>query len=128
MSKFKDNQESQNQRWEENSHLCAIDFDYNELDKSPIFEGDFGECLKNAINSYMTKKLFQMLLVFNSLSEEERKVLIAVMIDRKSFRQIQKEEIVKRDKNTIQERYQSAIQKIKNSPLVSIELDSKSGN
>ena len=128
MSVFNNNTDSHNQRWEENSALCSIEFDYDGIDMNPLFKGDFGICLKNAINSYMTKKLFQMLLVFNSLSDEERKVLIAVMIDRKSFRQIQKEEIVKRDKNTIQERYQSAIQKIKNSPLVSIEFDSKSGN
>ncbi|GEM_PF-3748934 len=108
--------------WEENSSLLSIDFDYDGIDVNPLFQGDFGICLRNAINSYMTGKLISLLAVFDSLSDEERKVLIAVKVDGKSFRRIHDEGIINRDKNIVKNRYFSALDKLGKSPLVKINV------
>ena len=88
------------------------------LEDCLLFDNEFGECLKDAVNNYLGRKLFQILMIFDSFSEEERKSLIGYTVEHKSFREIGKE--LNRDHKTIQARYYDAVLKIKNSPLVNV--------
>jgi len=102
----------------ENELETAIDFDYGALDESPIFDGDFGRCLKNAINNYFRDKIFIMFRLVEALTEEERHVLIGREVYRKTFRQLGRE--INRDHKTAKNRYHEALFRIRNSPLVKV--------
>jgi DNA-directed RNA polymerase specialized sigma24 family protein len=103
----------------ENDHDTAIDFDYGALEESPVFDGDFGECLRFSVNNYLRRKIFVMFRVFDILTEEERRVLIGREVYGKTFRQLGRE--INRDHKTAKSRYLDALFRIKNSPLVEVE-------
>ncbi|MDD5697833.1 MAG: helix-turn-helix domain-containing protein [Victivallaceae bacterium] len=107
----------------ENNEESSCDFDWGALDNSPLFEGEFGECLKDAVNNYVNRKLFQMLIIFNEMSSEERIALAGWAVEGKSFREIGRE--INRDHKTAQMRCYDAINKIRNSPLVKVHFKRK---
>ena len=122
MKTSNDNQDK-DKRWWEDSAAISVDFDFGALNDSPLFDNEFGKCLKDAVNNYLAGKLFQMLIIFDEFSEEERKALIGHAVEHKSFREIGRE--INRDHKTVQARYFDAIYKIKNSPLVNVEVRRK---
>lgn len=118
MKSLNGNSTNDKRRREENDLSCSIEFNYDGLDDSSLFKGDFGQCLKDAVNNYLRRKILEMFFVFESMTEEERKVLLEKAMFKKSFREIARE--IGRDKKTVQSRYFDAILKIKNSPLVNV--------
>lgn len=98
----------------------AIDFDYGILDDSPVFSDEFGTCLKDAVNNYLRRKIFIMFRVFDILTEEERRVLLGREVYGKTFRQLGRE--INRDHKTVKSRYNDALFRIRNSPLVKAEI------
>jgi len=103
----------------ENDIRNSVEFDYAalEADVSHVL-GDFlWKCLRDGINNHLTKNLFELLILLDSLSEEERKALIG-WAQKKSFREIGKD--LGRDKFTAQNRCYSAIEKLKKSSVVNI--------
>lgn len=118
------NDNSKDRSWmTEDNKAVSCDFDLGALDKSPLFGGEFGECLKDAINNFLNRKIFQMLLIFDSMTGEERKALIGWAIEHKSFREIGRE--INRDHKTAKMRCHDALNKIKNSPLVKVTYERK---
>ena len=107
----------------ENNISVSCDFDFGALDNSPLFEDEFGECLKDAINNFLNRKIFQMLLIFDSMTGEERKALIGWAVEHKSFREIGRE--INRDHKTAKMRCYDGINKIKNSSLVKVTYERK---
>lgn len=103
----------------ENDIEASIDFDYGALDDTPVFADEFGECLKDAVNNYLRSKIFVMFRVFNVLTEEERLVLLGREVYGKTFRQLGRE--INRDHKTAKSRYNDAMFRIRNSPLVKVE-------
>jgi DNA-directed RNA polymerase specialized sigma24 family protein len=118
------NNNSKDRSWmTENNISVSTDFDFGALDKSPLFDNEFGECLKDAVNNFLSRKIFQMLMIFDSMPEEERKALIGWTVEHKSFREIGRE--INRDHKTAQARCNDALNKIKNSPLVNVTYERK---
>jgi DNA-directed RNA polymerase specialized sigma24 family protein len=117
------NNQNNDGRWLENTSLISVDFDFGALDDSPLFDGEFGECLKDGVNNYLFRKLLQMLIVFDEFTDEERKALIGREVERKKFREIGRE--INRDHKTVQARYNNAIAKIQKSPLVNVDFKRK---
>jgi hypothetical protein len=107
----------------ENNKLISTEFDFGALDDSPLFDGEFGECLKDAVNNFLSRKVFQMLIIFDSMTGEERKALIGWAVEHKTFREIGR--IINRDHKTAKARCLDAIDKIKNSPLVNVSFNRK---
>jgi len=107
----------------ENNEQLSVDFDYGALDDSPLFGGEFGECLKDAVNNYFRRQIFNMFVVYESMSVEERKALLGRTVYKKSFREIARQ--IGRDKKTAQSRYSDAIFRIRNSPLVKVSFERK---
>jgi hypothetical protein len=107
----------------ENNELLSVDFDYGALDDSPLFAGEFGECLKDAVNNYLRRQIVTMFKVFKSMSVEEHTVLLGRAVYKKSFRELGRQ--IGRDKKTAQSRYADAIARIKNSPLVKVTFERK---
>ena len=102
----------------DNDPDAAIDFDYGALDDNPIFADEFGKCLKDAIAHYLEQNIFTMFRVFDTLTEEERRVLIGRRVYGKTFRQLGRE--INRDHKTAKSRYHEALFRIRNSPLVNV--------
>jgi len=102
----------------DNDADAAIDFDYGVLDESPIFADDFGRCLKDAVNNYLERNIFTMFRLFDTLTEEERRVLIGRAVYGKTFRQLGRE--INRDHKTAKNRYHEALFRIRNSSLVKV--------
>lgn len=107
----------------ENNEQLSVGFDYGALDSSPLFGGEFGKCLKDAVNNYLNRQIFTMFRVFESMTVEERIVLLGRAVYKKSFRELGRQ--IGRDKKTAQSRYVDAIHRIRNSPLVKITFERK---
>lgn len=101
----------------------ADDFNYGELEDSPLFEDELGECLRDAVNNYLRRQIFNMFMVFESMTNEERKALLGRDVFNKSFREIARE--INRDKKTAQSRYEDARFRIRHSPLVKVSFERK---
>ena len=107
----------------DNDPDSADDFDYGALEDSPLFEGGFGACLKDAVNNYLRRQIYNMFMVFESMSVEERKALLGREVFNKSFREIARE--INREKKTAQSRYAEARFRIRHSPLVKVSFERK---
>lgn len=118
------NKNPKNRDWTENNKSVSINFDFGELDNSPVFEGFWGEILKEAISNYLSKNIFLLLDVVDSMTEEERKALLGKVLHGKSFRRLGNDLDV--DKHTAQTRFKSAVCKLRNSPLVYVNPKRKS--
>jgi len=121
--KFSNSKSDKKKNWIENCDELSGDFDYDELDDGPLFKGEFGKCLRDAVNNYLCRQMFNMFLVYESMTVEERKALFGRKIFHKSFREIGRE--INRDKKTVQSRYDDAIFRIKNSPLMKVIFERK---
>jgi len=121
--KLSNNKSDEKRNWLENSEQVSIDFDYGALDDSPLFGGEFGECLRDAVNNFLSRKVYEMFVVFEAMTVEERKALMGRAVFKKSFREIARE--INHDKKTAQSRYEDALHKIRHSPLVKVTFERK---
>ena len=106
----------------ENDIRNSVKFDYGAFgwNVCKVLGNLLWECLRDGIDRHLTKKMFELLVFFDSLPEEERKALIG-WAKGKSFREIGKD--ICRDKLTAQNRYYSAMDKLKKSPVVNIDFE-----
>lgn len=114
------------EKWQENTLSHSVDFDLGAIDDSPLFEGEFGEVLRDAVQNFCRRKLIQIFFLFDSMTDEERLVFKRYTIENKSFREIGRE--IGRDHKTVQARYYDTILKIKNSPVVNVTFNRKGRN
>jgi len=120
---FSNNKFDDKRSWLENNEQVAIDFNYGELDDSPLFEGEFGKCLKDAVNNYLRRQIYNILLLYKAMPSEELNALLGREVFNKSFREIGRE--INRDKKTAQSRHYDAIYRIRHSPLVNVSFERK---
>ncbi|MDD5599017.1 MAG: sigma factor-like helix-turn-helix DNA-binding protein [Victivallaceae bacterium] len=109
--------------YKDNGYTGNIDFDYGAIEKTPVFEGYWGECLRNAVNSYLKQKIFDMFEVFETLTERERRILLGREVFGKSFRKLGRELAI--DHKTVQAYHHRALAVLRNSPLRKVETSSK---
>ena len=110
-------------QYKDDGSTGAIDFDWGAIGDSPVFEGAWGECLKDAVNNYLKRKIIQMFMVFESMTPEERQTFIGKEGYNMSFRALGRQ--IQKDHKTAQNYYHKAMFTIKNSPLVKVEFEHK---
>jgi hypothetical protein len=101
----------------------ADDFYYDELDNSPLFKGEFGECLRDAVNNYIRRQIHNTIILYKSMPSEELDAWLGRDVYKKSFRELGRE--LGRDKKTVQSRYNNAKYRLRHSPLMNVTFERK---